>query len=86
MVAKVSLKGRNLLKIDKELLIGQHKKDIAYTINNSFSEATINRLATQTKFQKRNRKVPASRFVNMLLFSECNQAHRSLPNLTSDLN
>jgi hypothetical protein len=86
MVAKVSLKGRNLLKIDKELLIGQHKKDIAYTINNSFSEATIDRLAKQTRFQKRNRKVPASCFVNTLLFSECNQAHTSLPDLTSDLN
>jgi hypothetical protein len=47
------LKGRNLFKIDKELLIGQHKKDIAYTINNSFSEATIDRLAKQTRFQKR---------------------------------
>jgi hypothetical protein len=86
VVAKVSLKGRNLLKIDKELLINQHKKDIAFTINNSFSEAAIDRLAKQTRFQQRNRKVPASCFVNTLLFSECNQVHTSLPDLTSDLN
>lgn len=86
MVAKVSLKGRNLLKIDKELLIRQHTKELVFTINNSLSDTTIDKIAKQAKFQKRNRKVPASCFVNTLLFSEYNQAHTSLPDLTSDLN
>jgi hypothetical protein len=67
-------------------LIKQHVKDIAFTINNSFSESLINRLAKETKFQKRNRKVPAACFINTLLFSECNQVHTSLPDLTADLN
>lgn len=86
VVAKVSFKGRNLLKLDKELLIKQHNKDIAFTINNSLSKATIDRLAKQARFQQRNRKVPASCFVNTLLFSEYNQSHTSLPDLTADLN
>lgn len=74
-----------MLKIDKELLINQHKKDISFTINKNFSEANIYRLAKQTGFQKRTRKVPASCFVNTLLFSEYSQAHTSLPDFTADL-
>jgi len=67
-------------------LVKQHAKDLAFIINNTFSEALINKLAQATKFQKRNRKVPASCFVNTLLFAECNQMHTSLPDLTADLN
>jgi len=79
-------KGRNLLKIDKELLILEHKKDISFTINNSLSEAVIESIARDTKFTKRSGKVPACCFVNAMLFSENDHAHTSLPDLTSDLN
>lgn len=46
----------------------------------------INRLAKQTGFVKRIRKLPASSFVNTLMFSFCNQANTSLPDITADLN
>lgn len=46
----------------------------------------INRIARQTGFVKRIRKLPASRLVNTLMFSFCNQANASLPDITADLN
>ena len=78
--------GRNRLKIDKKLLIKQHKKDISFLIDNSLSEQVIDRVAIETKFMRRKGKVPASCFVNTLLFNENDQAHISLPDLSADLN
>lgn len=40
----------------------------------------------QTGFVKRVRKLAASSFVNTLMFSFCNQAKLSLPDMTADLN
>ena len=82
---KIRYKGRNLLTIDKKMLIKQHKKDLSFAINNSLSNAIIDNLARDAGFTKRNRKVPASCFVNTLLFSEYDQACTSLPDLTCDL-
>ncbi len=55
-------------------------------IENSLSEEMIDSIARETNFMKRKRKVPASCFVNTLLFNENEQANISLPDLTSDLN
>jgi hypothetical protein len=79
------LRGRNKLKIDEKLLVKQHKKGISFLIDNSFSEQTIDCIARETNFMKRKGKVPASSFVNTLLFNENNQANISLPDLTADL-
>lgn len=46
----------------------------------------INRLARKTGFIKRSRKLLASDFVNTLMFSFCNQANTSLPDIAADLN
>lgn len=78
--------GRNKLKIDKDLLIKQHKKDISFLISNSLSEQTVDRIARETKFMIRKGKVPACCFVDTLLFNENAQANISLPDLTTDLN
>jgi hypothetical protein len=43
------------------------------------------KLAKQTGFVKRSRKLCASHFVNTLMFSSCNQANTSLPDMTADL-
>jgi len=80
------LYGRNLLKIDKKLLVKQHKKDISFIIDNSLSEQTIDRIAKDKKFMIRKGKVPPSCFVNTLLFNENDMANTSLPDLTADLN
>lgn len=55
-------------------------------IGNSLSELTVDQVARATNFMKRKGKVPASCFVNTLLFNENDQANISLPDLTSDLN
>lgn len=55
-------------------------------IGNSLSELTVDKVARATKFMKRKGKVPASCFVNTLLFNENDQVNISLPDLTSDLN
>jgi hypothetical protein len=80
------LYGRNKLNIDQKLLLKQYKKDISFLINNSLSEQTIDRIARDTKFMIRKRKVPASSFVDILLFNETDMAHTSLPDFTADLN
>lgn len=67
------------------MLVKQHKKDISFLIGNSLSELTIDKVARETKFMKRKGKVPASCFVNTLLFNENDQVNISLPDLTSDL-
>ena len=64
----------------------QHKKEISFIIDKVLSEQTIDRIARETDFMKRKGKVPASCFVNTLLFNENDQAHTSLPDLTADLN
>jgi hypothetical protein len=45
----------------------------------------INELAMKTGFIKRSRKLSASNFVNTLMFSCCNQANTSLPDIAADL-
>lgn len=45
----------------------------------------INELAKRTGFVKRSRKLAAPDFVNTLMFSSCNQAATSLPDMTADL-
>jgi hypothetical protein len=55
-------------------------------IENSLSEQTIDHVARATKFLKRKGKLPASCFVNTLLFNENDQVNISLPDLTSDIN
>ena len=55
-------------------------------ISNSLSEQTVDRIAKETKFLKREGKIPASCFVDTLLFNENDQVNISLPDLTSDLN
>ena len=56
------------------------------SIEKNFSEEMINRLARKTGFIKRSRKLLASDFVNTLMFSFCNQANTSLPDIAADLN
>ncbi|MFT7159078.1 MAG: hypothetical protein ACI9GZ_000240 [Bacteroidia bacterium] len=46
----------------------------------------IDEKAKETGFIKRIRKLPASRFVNTLMFAFCNQAKTSLPDIAADLN
>ncbi len=75
-----------MLKIDKKLLVNQHKKDISFIIDNSLSEQTIERIARENKFMTRKGKVPPSCFVNTLLFNENDMVNTSLPDLTADLN
>ena len=45
----------------------------------------INAIAKRTGFVKRSRKLAAPDFVNTLMFSSCNQATTSLPDMTADL-
>jgi Transposase DDE domain len=80
------LYGRNKLKIDEKKLKKEHKKAINFLINNSLSEEVIDSIARETNFMKRKGKVPASCFVNSLLFNENEQANISLPDLAADLN
>lgn len=56
------------------------------TLEKNFSDEMINDLARKTGFVKRARKLPASSFVNTLMFSFCNQASTSLPDIAADLN
>lgn len=46
----------------------------------------INEKAKETGFIKRIRKLPASKFINTLMFAFCNQAKTSLPDIAADLN
>lgn len=74
-----------MLKIDKKLLVKQHKKDISFIINNTLCEQTIDRVAREKKFMTRKGKVPPACFVNTLLFNESDMLNTSLPDLTADL-
>jgi IS4 transposase len=56
------------------------------SVEKYFSHKTIDQLAKKTGFVKRSRKLPASSFVNSLMFSACNQGNTSLPDITADLN
>ena len=62
-----------------------YSKELKYTVENNFSEELVNGLAKKTGFVKRAGKLSASSFVNTLMFSSCNQAKTSLPDLTADL-
>ncbi len=57
-----------------------------FAIKNSFSEDLIHQIAKDTGFVKRVRKLPASRFLNTLMFSIYNQAKTSLLDIAADLN
>ena len=74
-----------MLKIDKKLLVKQHKKDISFIINNTLCEQTIDRIAREKKFMTRKGKVPPACLVNTLLFNESDMLNTSLPDLTADL-
>jgi Transposase DDE domain len=56
------------------------------SVEENFSGETVNRLARETGFVIRSRKLSASNFVNTLMFSSCNQANTSLPDMAADLN
>jgi Transposase DDE domain len=77
--------GRNNLQIDKKSFIEIHSKSLVFSVGKCFSEKRINQLAKRTGFIRRSRKLPASSFVNTLMFSACNQAATSLPDITADL-
>jgi transposase len=49
------------------------------SVEKYFSHKTIDQLAKKTGFVKRSRKLPASSFVNSLMFSACNQGTTSSP-------
>ena len=57
-----------------------------FAITDSFSEDLIHQIAKATGFVKRIRKLPASSFLNTLMFSVYNQAKTSLQDITADLN
>jgi len=67
------------------LFIKQHGKELKFAIENSLSEEVINRTAKEIGFTQRVRKLPAASFVNTLMFSACNQANTSLPDISADL-
>ena len=67
------------------MLLNNHKNDLTVTINNHLSDTAIEAIARETNFTKRNRKLPASCFVNALMFAEYNQCNVSLPDLTADI-
>ena len=54
-------------------------------IDENFSEELLDELAGKTGFIKRSRKLSATHFVNILMFSSGNQADTSLPDITADL-
>ncbi len=58
---------------------------MGYCIEKNFSPEMINAIAKRTGFVKRSRKLAAPDFVNTLMFSSCNQATTSLPDMTADL-
>ena len=58
---------------------------MGYCIEKNFSPEMINSIAKRTGFVKRSRKLAAPDFVNTLMFSSCNQATTSLPDMTADL-
>ena len=72
------------MKIDTNLFLKQHIIEIA-DINECLGAETIESIARQTKFLKRKGKLPASCFVNSLIFNENSQANTSLQDLTADL-
>lgn len=55
-------------------------------IKGNFSKELIHELASRSGFIKRSRKLSASHFLNTLMFSCCNQADTSLPDIAADLN
>jgi hypothetical protein len=68
------------------LFIKEQSENLELTINQNFSNDQIDLIARSTGFVKRARKLGARHFLNTLMFSVTNQANRSLPDITSDLN
>jgi Transposase DDE domain len=74
------------LNIDKEMFIRNQSENLSCIIRQNFSDDQIDRIARRTGFVKRARKLGAKHFLNTLMFSVTNQANRSLPDITADLN
>ena len=85
MSIKIQYLGRNTLKIDSKSFIDRHANDLKFAIEDSFARDKVNRLAKQSGFMSRNRKLSATQLVNTLMFSSCNQAHTSLEDMAADL-
>lgn len=68
------------------MFIKEQSENLDLTINQNFSNDQIDLIARSTGFVKRARKLGARHFLNTLMFSVTNQANRSLPDITSDLN
>ncbi|HRE68682.1 MAG TPA: IS4 family transposase [Cyclobacteriaceae bacterium] len=68
------------------MFIRDQSDRLSRIISQNFSDDQINQIARRTGFVKRARKLNASHFLNTLMFSAANQANRSLPDITSDLN
>jgi hypothetical protein len=77
--------GRNNLKINRQSFVENQGKPLGTLIKRNFSEELINGLAAKTGFIKRSRKLSAYHFVNSLMFSCCNQANTSLPDIAADI-
>jgi len=67
------------------LFINKHAGQLRSSIEENFSQEMINQLARETGFVKRSRKLLGADFVNTLMFSFCNQANTSLPDIAADL-
>lgn len=68
------------------MFIRNQSENLECIISQNFSNDQIDLIARRTGFVKRARKLGASHFLNTLMFSVSNQANRSLPDITSDLN
>lgn len=68
------------------MFIRDQSENLDRIIKQSFSDDQIDSIAKHTGFVKRARKLGAGHFLNTLMFSVTNQANRSLPDITSDLN
>lgn len=67
------------------MFINKHAGQLRSSIEENFSQEMINQLARETGFVKRSRKLLGADFVNTLMFSFCNQANTSLPDIAADL-
>ena len=78
---KQTFQGRNNLKNDTQFFNEKQAGQLKSSIEENFSQRMFNPLARETGFVHRSRKLPASDFVNTLLFSFCSQATTSLPDM-----
>jgi hypothetical protein len=76
---------RNRLKIDKKSFSRLHADELKYDIECTFSKSEIDKLAKETGFVERRRKLSATDLVSTLMFSCYNQAQTSLEDIAADL-